>query len=408
LNLLKDGKTAEAKTAEQEFMEPAYFSFREQIAKMLKWNQDEAMTVANEMVNTAQHAKRVALLVACFSLLAAFALGWVIIRGVNRALQEMSKILGEASGQVAAAAGQVSGSSQALAEGSSQQAASLEETSSSLEELSSMTKRNAESAGSAKILSGETRAAADAGNGDMTEMRQAMDAIKTSSNDIGKIIKTIDEIAFQTNILALNAAVEAARAGEAGAGFAVVAEEVRALAQRSANSAKETASKIEIAIQNGDHGARISEKVALALGVIVDKARKVDERIAEIANASHEQDQGIGQINTAVSQMDKVTQSNAASAEETASAAEELTAQSAALDGAVGDLQHLVGGVAQPSAVASDQSASPGAHRASAIAAKHPGRHPVSTVRSAASNSPSRDLRSPANARAAAEDFKDM
>ena len=196
----------------------------------------------------------------------------------------------------------------------------------------------------AKLLSGETRAAADAGNTDMIEMRQAMEAIKTSSNDIAKIIKTIDEIAFQTNILALNAAVEAARAGEAGAGFAVVADEVRALAQRSANSAKETASKIEVAIHNGDHGARASAKVAQSLDIIMAKARKVDELVAEIASASSEQNQGISQINTAVSQMDQVTQSNAANAEETAAAAEELTAQSVSLKETVGLLRLLVGG----------------------------------------------------------------
>jgi methyl-accepting chemotaxis protein len=178
----------------------------------------------------------------------------------------------------------------------------------------------------------------------MNEMREAMDAIKTSSNDIAKIIKTIDEIAFQTNILALNAAVEAARAGEAGAGFAVVAEEVRALAQRSANSAKETASKIEVAIKNGEHGVVISSKVAEALLVIVEKARKVDELVAEIATASQEQNQGISQINTAVSQMDKVTQSNAASAEETAAAAEELSAQSVSLKEIVGQLHQMIGG----------------------------------------------------------------
>jgi len=207
-----------------------------------------------------------------------------------------------------------------------------------------MTKRNADSAAHAKSLSGETRSAAEAGNTDMTQMRQAMDAIKTSSNDISKIIKTIDEIAFQTNILALNAAVEAARAGEAGMGFAVVAEEVRALAQRSAQSAKETASKIEVAIRNGETGVLISEKVAQSLMVIVDKARKVDELIAEITTSSQEQNSGISQINSAVSQMDAVVQANAAGAEESAAAAEQLNAQAAMLNETVADLRKLVGG----------------------------------------------------------------
>jgi methyl-accepting chemotaxis protein len=174
-------------------------------------------------------------------------------------------------------------------------------------------------------------------------MRRAMDAIKSSSDDISKIIKTIDEIAFQTNILALNAAVEAARAGEAGMGFAVVADEVRSLAQRSAQSAKETAGKIEEAIKKSEHGVQISAKVAKSLSEIVEKARQVDSFVTEIAQASKEQNQGIGQVNTAVSQMDKITQSNAANAEETASASEELNAQAASQKEAVAELLQMVG-----------------------------------------------------------------
>lgn len=345
LALVKTGKAEEAQTLAREKMEPPFLAYRDHTMMMLKWNQDSSVSATGEIVQTTHKAVLSSLIIASVSLLLALAAGWIIVRGTNRSLQQMAQVLDDASSQVASAAGQVSGSSQSLADGSSEQAASLEETSASLEELSSMTKRNADSASSAKSLSGETRQAADAGNNDMNEMRQAMDAIKTSSNDIAKIIKSIDEIAFQTNILALNAAVEAARAGEAGAGFAVVAEEVRALAQRSANSAKETASKIEIAIRNGDQGAQISAKVAQSLGVIVDKARKVDELIAEIATASLEQNHGIGQINTAVSQMDQITQSNAANAEETAAASEELSAQAITLQDTVGQLRQLVGGV---------------------------------------------------------------
>lgn len=210
-----------------------------------------------------------------------------------------------------------------------------------------MTKKNAESATEAKGLANQTRIAADGGSASMVEMEKAMAGIKESSQRIGKIVKAIDEIAFQTNILALNAAVEAARAGEAGAGFAVVAEEVRNLAQRSAQSAKETASSIEDALQRSNNGVQISGQVSLSFREIVEKARQVDELVGEIARASTEQSQGVGQVTVAVSQMDKVTQSNAASAEESAAASEELTAQAEVMRESIHDLQTLVGGIPQ-------------------------------------------------------------
>ncbi|MBI3885888.1 MAG: chemotaxis protein [Opitutae bacterium] len=266
-----------------------------------------------------------------------------IIRGVSRTLTDIARLLSDGADQVAAASGQVSAASQSLAEGSSEQAASLEETSASLEEMSSMTKRNAESAVSAKTAAGQASGSADTGAQQMRAMVTAMDAIKTASTDISKILKTIDEIAFQTNILALNAAVEAARAGEAGAGFAVVADEVRALAQRCAAAAKETALKIDDSVAKSQQGAQISAEVAKSFTTIQDQVRQLDQLVAEIAGASTEQSQGIGQVTTAVSQMDKVTQSNAANAEETASASEELNAQAEMLKEAVGSLQKLVG-----------------------------------------------------------------
>ena len=270
--------------------------------------------------------------------------GWLTTRSITGSIQSVASALATGAEQTAAASGQVSSASQSLAEGASEQAASLEETSSSLEELSSMTKRNTENAQKVNGLAGEARSAADTGVGDMQQMSAAMEALKISSDDIAKIIKTIDEIAFQTNILALNAAVEAARAGEAGMGFAVVAEEVRALAQRSAQASKETAAKIEGAIAKTGQGVQISAKVALSLNEIATKARQVDELAAEVANASREQSQGIEQINLAIGQMDKVTQSNAAGAEESASASEELNAQAQSMKEAVVELQRLVDG----------------------------------------------------------------
>ena len=299
-------------------------------------------------------------------------LAHLVVRGVNRVLTGLSKALDDGSSQVASAAGQVSSASQTLAEGASEQASSLEETSSSLEEMASMTKRNAENAQTANDLAKKARQAADKGAADMQTMNAAMEAIKTSSDDIAKIIKTIDEIAFQTNILALNAAVEAARAGEAGMGFAVVADEVRNLAQRSAQAAKETAAKIEGAISKTAQGVGISKQVASALNLIVTQIRQVDELAAEVAGASREQTQGITQINTAVGQMDKVTQSNAASAEESAAAAEELNAQAEAMRESVRKLLELVGGTGQvPTAKIPHASGTKHLH-ATAPAAKRP------------------------------------
>jgi methyl-accepting chemotaxis protein len=266
------------------------------------------------------------------------------LKSLNQTIHGATSRIDNGAGEILAASTQLSGSSQTLAQGSSEQASSLEETSASLEEISSMTKRNAENASRAKDLTAQTVTAADTGAVEINQMKLAMDDIKASSDDISDIIKTIDQIAFQTNILALNAAVEAARAGEAGAGFAVVADEVRNLAQRAAQSARETAEKIESSKRKSDHGVGISQKVAVSFTEIVTKARELDTLVAEIAQASTEQSSGIGQVNNAVSQIDKITQSNAAAAEQSASAAEELNAQANVLKSAIADLLAVVGG----------------------------------------------------------------
>jgi len=269
---------------------------------------------------------------------------WFSARSIAHPIMNMAEQLASGASETSAASNQVSIASQTLAEGATEQAASLEETSASLEEMSGVTNRNAESAGKANELTQQARKAADIGADDMRIMTSSMQDIKTSSDDIAKIIKTIDEIAFQTNILALNAAVEAARAGEAGAGFAVVAEEVRALAQRAAQAARETAGKIEGSISKTAQGVQISEKVSKSLTEIVDKVRQVDELVAEVSTASREQNQGVKQIATAVTQMDQIVQSNAAGAEESASASEELNAQSVTLQHIVEELNNLITG----------------------------------------------------------------
>ncbi|MGA3179065.1 MAG: methyl-accepting chemotaxis protein [Verrucomicrobiota bacterium] len=270
-------------------------------------------------------------------------IGTFVTRSISLGLRRPVADLSDGAEQTSAAAAQVSASSQTLAEGAATQAASLQETSASLEEIASMTKRNAANAQSTKDLADKAHNDADAGANDMLLMIQAMQEIKSSSDDIGKIIKTIDEIAFQTNILALNAAIEAAKAGEAGIGFAAVADEVRNLAQRSAQAAKETATKIETAISKTCQGVQMSRKVSESLAGIVSNVRLVNKLLAEIATASREQSEGINQVNEAVAKMDNVVQSNAASALESSSAAQEMNAHAQVLRGIVEELQSLTG-----------------------------------------------------------------
>ena len=325
-------------------LKPAYEAYSKAGDMLMEYNSDKGEQQGKQIVAEVRRDVRLIIITGMAGLVAGVAASFWSIKTITKVLSQVSEVMSDGAIQVTSAAGQVSASSQSLAEGASEQAASLEETSSSLEEMSSMTKRNAESADQAKQLAGQARQAADTGAGDMQAMSTAMEGIKLSSAEIAKIIKTIDEIAFQTNILALNAAVEAARAGEAGMGFAVVADEVRHLAQRSAQAAKETADKIQDAIAKTEQGVQLSGKVASGLREIVHKVRAVDDLVAEVAAASREQSQGIEQVNTAVGQMDKVTQSNAANAEEGASAAAELNAQAEALKVAVGNLLTLVGG----------------------------------------------------------------
>lgn len=272
-------------------------------------------------------------------------LAFAIVRyQIAAPLMRIVESLGGTSEQVASTSEQLAATSQTLATTSSEQAAMLEETGASMEELAAMTTQNAQGAQGAKDLANQARAAAERGAEDVNRMTQAMDEIKTASNNIGKIMQTIDGIAFQTNILALNAAVEAARAGEAGLGFAVVANEVRNLAQRSANAARDTEALIADSIQKSARGAEISARVATNLQSILEQVRRVDELVAGIAKASGEQNQGIGQVTGSVTQMDQLTQGNAASAEESASAAEELSSQARVLRETVAELHRMMGG----------------------------------------------------------------
>jgi methyl-accepting chemotaxis protein len=251
-------------------------------------------------------------------------------------------VLSETSDSINDASQQFSATSQEMADGASQQASSLEETSASLEEMSSMTKRNADSSKQANKLAEEARDAASEGNQAMKRMNESMNELKTSTDETSKIIKAIDEIAFQTNLLALNAAVEAARAGTAGQGFAVVAEEVRRLALRTSDAAKETETIIERSRQAATGGVSIAQEVADKLEDIDQKSQKVNELVAEITAASLEQSQGLDQINRAMSHVDSVTQKNAAGAEQNASAAANLRAEATHLQEIVNNLTTLI------------------------------------------------------------------
>ncbi len=271
-------------------------------------------------------------------------LGWLITANVNRRIGRVIDALSEGSLEVDEASTMLADASGQLAEGATENAASLEETSAALEELSSMTARNAEHSGEADGLMREAVGAVQTALAAMTDLGRAMGDIAASGEKIGRIIKTIDEIAFQTNLLALNAAVEAARAGEAGAGFAVVAEEVRNLAIRSAEAAKNTAELINYTIGNIKSGACLVETANNRFGSVADYSRKVGDLLGDVAAASREQAQGIDQITTAMTQMDKVTQGNAAAAEESASAASDLKRQAGLLLDAVDALAQLARG----------------------------------------------------------------
>lgn len=300
-----------------------------------------------------------------------------VVKLIPKPFRLVAKELSDVARNSEQSVAQMRAASTTLAEGASSQASSLEETSSALEEISSMVKRNAESAKGAEAMARETKMAAESGSQEVgvmskvaqqistssSDLKNTMSEIRLASDEVAKIAKTIDEIAFQTNILALNAAVEAARAGEAGLGFAVVADEVRNLAQRSATSAKETAEKIQTAIEKSHEGLQVSDRLIQSLQemegqagrvessfqVILEKSKRTDQFVQGISQASQEQSQGIEQVTSSVSTIDRITQANSATAEESARNAESVQEQTVAVVQLVDRLIGLVEGTSSRS-----------------------------------------------------------
>jgi methyl-accepting chemotaxis protein len=306
------------------------------------------MGQANEIADTAASSLSRSSIVVITGLAAVIIIGillaFLMTRGITKPILRVVAGLSEGADLVTTASGQVSSASQELAEGASEQAASIEETSSSLEEMSSMTKQNAQNANQARQLMSATKETLSRASQTMDKLTISMGEISRASEETSKIIKIIDEIAFQTNLLALNAAVEAARAGEAGAGFAVVADEVRNLAMRAAEAARNTSNLIEGTVKRVKEGSELVEKTEVEFRQVAESVSKSGGLIGEISAASNEQAQGIEQVNQAVSDMDKVVQQNASSAEESASASEEMSAQAQRLKEFVAELVALVGG----------------------------------------------------------------
>ncbi len=341
--LLDQGKVEDAQLLSVKENKPRYEEITKASADMQAQVMREMGEARDDGAATHASARWTILAVSAIAIAVSLLL-FGVTRGIIKTLRGSLHELRAGGAQVATASGQIASGSQTLSHGASEQAASIQEISSSVEEMTAMTRRSGENAAQAAAMMGEAASQVERSNSALSEMQASMKLIKESSEKVARINKTIDEIAFQTNILALNAAVEAARAGEAGKGFAVVAEEVRSLAQRAAVAAKETAGLIEESIGNSNAGSNKLEQVALAIRGITDSANKVEQMIAEVNEASRQQVQGIQNVTNAITQVKSVTQTTAASAEESAAAAEELSAQAMTVRDLVNGLMRMAGG----------------------------------------------------------------
>ncbi|HBE78553.1 MAG TPA: hypothetical protein DDW65_12380 [Firmicutes bacterium] len=344
IELVKNNKNAEAIALLLNKAEPAMNEWVTNLEQCAGLEEKLSTEAQNMAARTYVSSFVVLLLLGIIFIVLGMIVNVIITRSITGPVNKIARALTEGADEVATASNQLAASAGQLSQGSSEQASAIEETSSTLQETSSMLQQNTAHTEQAVQLSEQAKTSADKGNNQMQEMMNSILEIKKSSGQISKIIKVIDDIAFQTNILALNAAIEAARAGESGMGFAVVAEEVRNLAGRSAQAAKDTTAIIEANIELSGKGVGVAEKVREALAEITTQAKKVSELMGEISAASHEQAQGVEQVNRAMNQIENVTQQNASNAEESATAASELNTQADNMRKIVNELTKLVNG----------------------------------------------------------------
>ena len=338
----KAGNSAEALARYKAEVQPIDASVLSAAAAIADANHVEAERQTLDVAATSSQGSRVIWIVLVFSVVVGTVCAYLVMQSMQNVMKRSVQKLLEGAEQVASAAGQIAASSQSLAQGASEQSASLEETSASTQEIRAVSHGNSERVGNVVALMQNSERVVTEVNEALRDMTESMTQINNSSESISRIIKVIDEIAFQTNILALNAAVEAARAGDAGMGFAVVADEVRNLAQRCAQAAKDTSNLIEESITRSREGSSKLDHVAQAIAANSELAGKVNSLAGEVNSGSIQQSRGIEQIASAISEMESVVQRTAASAEESASAAQELTAQASGLRGIVHELNALV------------------------------------------------------------------